>query len=356
MCKWPTHSKWFGQVVFTARNRAQAKTLVRLLTEVTEVAQANLERHEAFWGTSQASAIDAQRIQTLEEMWGLDDSDEEQEDMDEGDFKVFAVRQAHLENFEDPASPGTISRVPQIVWLRIRFEAVELVVKDTGFILQAFAWSEIVLWRSDGETLVLVLSNTNRQVTLLTDAADMVVGYLTQTAYAIRSRHREETVKHKKQSLPVHAFKCRQKLIKFEPQKVVLNDAWNDEGVSKLKAISMAIFGSRSLIESIQTRVQLRAIVSVVEEEGTGVLNIHQLGALMKHLNIHSESGGNMTKDELKAIMVDMEAFNNEVMFDDFVAWTLRTSTGAGAGAVLRVRVAHRKKEVAAFEAIFDKV
>ena len=42
--------------------------------------------------------------------------------------------------------------------------------------------------------------------------------------------------------------------------------------------------------------------------------------------------------------------------FDDFVAWTLRTSTGAGAGAVLRKRVTHRKKEVGAVEDLFDKV
>lgn len=346
------------QVTFQARNNRHAKAIVRKLTEVTQAAQKELARHEEFWGKSSSADMDAKRIEALEEMWQMD-SDEE-EHADANSFRIFLVKQVHLQEYRDPATPDKAERVPETVLMRIGHGAVDLVLKDTGFVVQTLDWSELVLWRSDGGSLVLVLSTSNRQITLLSDVADEISGCLTQTAYAIlhnADKTKLDTVEHRGQELPKHAFMYRHKLMKFEPLRVEVNDAWKEAGHSKLKQVSMAMFGDKAMQESMQTRQQLKAIVSVVDPEGLGSLDVAQLGELMTHLKIQSpQTGRPLSKQELEEIMVDMEAFHGEVTFDDFVAWTLRTTAGASAGEVLRVRVAHRKKEVAAVEALFDKV
>ena len=346
------------RVVFKARSRWHAKRIVLRLTEVTEEVTAEMERKARFWGESNSAAADAQHVESLLELWAGGEegalSDDEEEQITENNFRMFMVRQVHL------TTPEGEPELPGVVILKVGYVfGLELRRKDNGDLVQAIQWSELVLWRSDGASLVLVLSTTNRQITLFADVSDEIIGYMTATTNAIYASGTRETLSHKGKELPHHAFNFRQQLHAFVPQKVVVDDAWNEAGQSRWTALKHAVGGTNNMMESIQTRNQLKAIVSIVDTDGSGMdhINIRQIGELMKHLGINSPATGlALSKAELQDIMIDMEATRDEVTFDDFVAWALRSSTGAGASSMLRMRVAHQKKEVQAIEELFDKV
>ena len=347
------------RVVFRARTRVAAKKIVQKLHQVTEEAQAEFTRKEAFWGASHGTVADLERIKNLEKMWrgghsddedsDYEDSDDDGREMSEDEFRIFFVKQSHLKPREEDRP------IDEVVILKISFHAVELLRKDSGDLLQKFEWSELVLWRSDGHAVVLVRSTTNRQVTLMSDVADDVIGCLTKTAQAIHASYGKSTHTVSNKVLPEKAFDFRKELFRFKPAKVEADESWKNggSGKGKWKEISNAFFGTASLYESIQTRHQLKAIVSVVDTEDTGIITIQQLGQLMKSLNIVSpETGEEFTRAELELVMIDMEATEHsgqlEVTFDEFVAWVLNSSTGALSSEVLRMRVKHRQKEVVA--------
>lgn len=343
------------RVVFTARTRWHAKKICKKLGEITEEISAEFVRKEQFWGESSETAADKERVETLKGMWGTESEDAELEaELDESTFSVFGVKQMHL----PPVTEGDGEEIPEYVILRVGFGGVELVVRETGLQVQTIEWNEILLWRSDGQAVIIVLAASNKQVTLLTDSADAVIGALTKTAEAVRKKTLHETTNRRGNELPAAAYGFRQQLARFQGPSVAVDEAWMQEGEGKLAALVSAVIGSANMQESIQTRQQLKAIFSTVDTAETGKLNVYQLKELMDLLKIHGEEGKALGMDELNEIMEEMDAFHGtgEVSFDDFVTWALSSSTGAGASDILRMRVTHRKKEMHSIEQLFDKV
>ena len=225
-------------------------------------------------------------------------------------------------------------------------------LSQTGVELYSAGWMRILMWRADSSAVIIVETGSNKQLQIFTEAGNDIVGAMTAKATAVREAMGSEKVRVKARLMPKLDVEFRKNLISFEASKISANEAWAGR-----QGIIARLFGSGDLGQSIQTRKQLSAIFSAADDTGTGTLSITQLGLLLKSLNIvDPETGSELTDAALEEVMLDMDVFDDEVTFENFVAWALSSSTGAGASELLRRRVDHRKKEVESISAIFDTI
>ena len=340
------------RVELNARGRLMARKIVTLMRQLTEKLSDHREERMRFWGVTSAdlesgrrSGDAAQSADFANPADMLESTDHSQVDLN--GFKMFAVKQTHLPDH------------PPVVMLRIDREGVGLTNRHTGELIWSCPWQSILLWRGDGAAVVIVFSHSNRQMQLLSEKSEVIIETMARTAMAVKQSMEKDFVKHvtltATHRLPAAQLSVRRALMDFEPVRVEPHAKWRDQG-RMAKVRQLLPFASGGILESIQAREQLHAIFALIDEDGGGTLDIDELAQLMRSLGIHGEDGREMSKLDLELIMLDMDAFNDEVSFDGFVQWALGTTTGAAASELLKKRVEHRQKEVQATAMLFDQL
>ena len=331
------------RVVLRARGRRAARKIVMMLHDITQRMADQLHQKLALWGINSADLHSSSASQsedwanpTMSSMFASEDGP--QDDLDS--FRLFKVQQTHMPNH------------PPVVMLRVDKEGVGLRHRHTGEELWSCSWYEMMMWRGDAAAVVIVFSDSNKQLELLSDQSQVIVETMTSKAETVRMSRERDFVKrttvtatHK---LPAAALEFRKGLVSFNPPKVTPHAKWKDTGkLGKIRDL-IPFAGNRGLLENIQAREQLHAIFALADTDGGGSLDVHELGDLLTSLGVYSENGRPMGQAELELLMIDMDVFGNEVNFDGFVQWALSTDEGSEASGILKRRVAHRKKEVQA--------
>lgn len=330
------------RLVMKTRGRRDAKKIVLMLHSITAGLESKLNQKLALWGMTSADLHAGPEGESDDEMHttvsiDMTASQDGQESL--GTFKLFHVQQTHMPDQQ------------AIVTLRIDQEGISLLHRLTGMELWTCSWYEIVMWRGDSAAVVIVFSESNRQLELLSDQSTSIVEAMTRKANAVKYSRSQDFVKSETTSakLPAAQLEYRMNLIDFKSPQVVVHAKWRDS--SKLAAIRNVVpflGGNSSITESYEARKQLKAIFDLADTDGGGSLDVHEIGELLQGLGVVSENGKALSMIELESIMLDMDAFGNEVNFDGFVQWAVGSSQGAGASSMLKRRVEHQKKEVQA--------
>lgn len=337
------------RVLLTARGRRNAKKIVLMLHSITAKLEQALRSKLDLWGmTSSDLHSRSDSDDEIESQDMFQSQDGEAEDLET--LRLFTVEQTHLPEH------------PTVVMFRIDKEGIGLLDRITGAELWTCSWYEIVMWRGDHAAVVIVFSASNKQLELLCDQSMSIVDAMTRKAHAVRlsratdfiqrtSAVASATVSMQKQiEIPAAQLEYRKNLIEFKPAKVTYHAKWQDNG--KLAAVRRMVpfagAGGDSLTESLMAREQLKAIFALADTDGSGSLDVREIGELLQSLGIASESGRALGAVELEGMMIDMDAFGNEVNFDGFVQWAVGSTEGAHASELLKKRIEHQKKEVQA--------
>ena len=343
------------RVIFTARSRWHAKKIVMKLHEVTdELAKAegvgkrksSIEEQDdtSFQTTSFDQSHRGMTVSTM-----LESHDETRE----AGAKMFRVQQTHLTD------------APDIIMLIVDENGLGLLNRDTGKMYTRITWFQLLLWRADAGAVVLILTHTNQQIELLTANAQAIAQAMTAHALALREALSEKVVVQETNEAPhlSAGLEFRRELIQFEP--TVGRGARSSDTQQARKQPGCAgwlryLFGDTDDVGPIHAREQLHAIFSSVDKDASGTLGLDELAELLRSLNIYNEqTKRELSMNELQLLMIEMDAYDNEVTFDGFAAWAMGESAGSinhAGGSRLKQGVEHRQKEAAAVSEIFDKL
>lgn len=340
------------RIMLRARNTKDAKKIVRALADQAEAiikAQEKRAREALEQATSSGDSNKAamtasgdqsgaksvsQQMTTSDDdnhMPTLDFRPEIGADLEE--FRAFPVQQSHL--------LPSVTRENTVV-LRVDWRGVTLCSRFTGEEHEHTPWFQLLMWKADDTAVVLVMTNTNTQVRLMTAAAEDVSRALVQFSKSVRA------------SMELRSCQVgfRKELLAFEPVKFKTQDAWTKaktQGGLLSKLLPWG--GTENLAESLQTRDQLHAVFAMHDKNANGALDKAEVRSLLKSINMQ------VTANELVEIMDEMESNNiDEVEFDSFVKWVLSSAHGAEASGTLRRRIAHKKKEVDALLIQFELI
>jgi Ca2+-binding EF-hand superfamily protein len=339
------------RIVLKARGRLAARKIVVMLHDVTQMLQRELHRKKAFWGLT---SLDLEGVEMSESsVWmptqsSQFESADSAQDSVEG-VKMFRVKQTHMP--EHPAH----------VMLRIDQHGLSLCHRETGEQLWSCGWGTILMWRADDAAVVLVFTESNRQIELLCPTSQDILDTMTAKTQAVARAMQGEThihhsFGHTDKRLPKAPLEFRRELLTFEAPTVQHHERWKlMNGQTGLRGI-FSLRNHQNMLESVKAREQLHAIFSVADSDGSGSLDVGEVGELLRSLNIYAKDGTEFQRHDIQLMMIDMDAFGNEVTFDGFVHWALSSTSGAGASELLKKRVEHRKKEVAAIGQIFDQL
>jgi len=264
---------------------------------------------------------------SMDEMETLDFREEVGEHLE--DFRVFTVTQTHLPKAE------------KIIALRIDREGLTLFTRHTGHEIDKIGWFQLLLWKADKDSVVLVTQGTNRQIRLLTASAEDILKVLVQYATSVRES----------MELREAQVGFRKELIQFKPVKFKTQMAWTKAAKQSGFMSRMPWGSTENLSESLHTRDQLHAVFSLYDSDQSGSLNSTELLTLLKSLHMEVKAS------DLMDIMDEMEVNGHqEVEFDGFVRWVLSSNQGAGASTTLRRRIAHKKKEIDVLLTLFESI
>ena len=267
---------------------------------------------------------------SMDEMQTLDFREEVGEHLEE--FRVFHVQQSYLTK--------SVCHETSVM-LRIDRTGLTVFTRHTGVEVDRIEWFQLLMWKADDSAIVLVTTGTNRQIRLMTAAAEDVLKTLVQYATSVR-----ESMELRKAQVGF-----RKELLAFKPVKFKTHDAWTKARKQTGLMRRLPWASTENLSESLHTREQLHAVFSLYDTTASGSLTSSELLALLKSLHLE------IAASDLQDIMDDMEANGNqEVEFDGFVAWVLSSSQGAGASTTLRRRIAHKKKEVDTLLRLFEQI
>ena len=245
------------------------------------------------------------------------------------DFRVFTVMQTHL------------PKVEKVIALRIDREGLTLFSRHTGHEIDKIGWFQLLLWKADKDSVVLVTQGTNRQIRLLTASAEDILKVLVLYATSVREA----------MELREAQVGFRKELIQFKPVKFKTHSAWTRAAKQSGFMSKMPWGNTENLAESLHTRDQLHAVFSLYDSDQSGSLTSDELLTLLNSLHV------DVKPSELMDIMDEMEVnTQQEVEFDGFVRWVLSSDQGAGASTTLRRRIAHKKKEIDVLLELFESI
>ena len=346
------------RIVLRARNTRDAKKIGRALTDQAEaivkakekrareaLEQATSSGDMKSSGDSKRPAMTASGDQssgkTIAQQMTTSDDDHHMPTLDFRpeigadleEFRAFPVQQSHL--------LPSVTKENTVV-LRIDWRGVTLCSRFTGEQHEHTPWLKLLMWKADDKSVVLVLTSTNKQVRLMTAAAEDVSRALVQFSKSVKAS----------MELRNYQVGFRKELLTFEPVKFKTQEAWSKAKVQgSLLSKLLPWGGTENLAESLQTRDQLHAVFAMHDKNANGVLDKTELKSLLKSINMQ------VTGAELQEIMDDMESNpNDEIEFDSFVKWVLSSEHGAKASGTLRRRIAHKKKEVDALLLQFEMI
>lgn len=336
------------RVIFTARSRWHARRIVLKLHEVTEsIAGADKRKGKGAGVEEDELGLGSASMTISKSMLeSVDDTRHE-------GAKMFRVQQTHLHE------------APDICILIVDENGIGLLDRDTGKIYHHISWFQLLLWRADAGAIVLILNHSNQQIELLTPSGPSIAKAMTAHALAVRETLAAETVERTKLGQVARYAKAplefRRELIQFEPQQGRGGArASATEGVDKRGCTDWLrhFWGSRSDdFGRIHAREQLHAIFSSVDTDGSNTLGLDELAELLRSLNIYNETTNReLSTNELQLLMIEMDAYDNEVTFDGFATWAMSEPTGGGGASRLKQGVEHRQKEAEAVAEIFDKL
>eukprot|EP01043_Picozoa_sp_COSAG02_P003261 COSAG02_NODE_79_length_40228_cov_18.435762_16_plen_1241_part_00 len=333
------------RLVLRARNRMAARKIAVMLHDATEALGGELVRKAAFWGLdSEEERIDGDGMPTKSSEF--DSVETERQPLES--VQTFRVKQTFLTDH------------PEHTPLLLNIDKHGLSLKDiSGTTIWTCEWFNILMWKADDTAIVVVLNQSNRQIELISQLSQNISTAMTDKALAVHQSMRGETYERhsfgRSQHLPKAELEFRRRMLTFEPPTITPNAKWQVVGGRSLRGI-FSLKSQQSLLESVQAREQLQAIFSQADVDGSGSLDVGEVKDLLNSLNIFKEDETEFSKKDIQLMMIDMDAFGNEVTFDGFVAWALGSTSGARATTLLKSRVEHRKKEVAAVGQIYDQL
>jgi hypothetical protein len=335
------------RIIIRTRSSRDAKKIAQGLTTQAQAIKADLERRDqlglggggkstpggpqAMTGSRDAAkSVDMTTSDDDNHAPTLDFRDEVGADLEE--FRAYQVEQRHLLK-----SVCT----DKIVVLRIDRLGLKLNSRFTGEEFEQIAWFELLMWRADDSAVILITTGSNKQIRLLTAAAEDVMRTLVQYSKSVRES----------MALRTAQVGFRKELLKFQPVKFKTQDAWTKARKQGGLMSKLPWGNTENLAESLQTRDQLHAVFAMHDRNASGSLDSAELMVLLKSLHME------IKREELVEIMDEMEADSRgEVGFDNFVKWVLSSDKGAEASTTLRRRIAHKKKEVDALLAQFEQI
>lgn len=344
------------RIVLRTRSSRDAKKIAQKMTEQAELIKKETARREllglngddrapgglpSLVGAGSSStqsrdqgrpvSQDAMAASSDEAFQTLDFRDEIGANLEE--FRAFQVQQTHI--LKSVCNDETVV-------LRIDRRGLALVTRYTGEELELIQWFQLLMWKADKSAVVLVTTGTNKQIRLITAAAEDVMRTLVQYATSVRES----------MELRNAQVGFRKELLTFKPVKFKTQNAWsNARKESGLLTKLLPFGGTENLAESLQTRDQLHAVFSMHDKNASGSLDSAEIKALLKSLHMKVDS------TELVEIIDEMEAnVHGEIEFDNFVAWVLSSTKGAESSNTLRRRIAHKKKEADALLVQFELI
>lgn len=336
------------RLVFIARSHRHAKRIVLKMHEVTDSLKTTSPEASAgiAFGFGSKSDFHDSRGQS------------EQTKMKESGAAMFRVQQTHLED------------APDIVMLIIDETGLRLLDRETGKLYHQISWFQLLLWRADAGAVVLILNRTNQQIELMTTSGTPIAKAMTAHALAVREALSEETVERSRMGniveYPRAPLEFRRELMQFEPHQgdgAGTNVDSRRRGCSGWMRILFGVAAADS--RRVHEREQIHAIFSAVDRNNSGTIDLGELAALLRSFNIYNESTNReLSTNEMQLLMIEMNAFNNEVTLDGFATWVtvedtgqaVASKTGHDVAARFKSAVQHRMKEAQAVADVFDKI
>ena len=325
------------RLVFTARSRWHAKRIVLKMHEVTDSLANSIE--------SSGKVVSG---------FGASDFDHLGKH-ETGAAGMFRVQQTHLVD------------APAVIMLIVDEQGLRLLDRESGKLYQHISWFQLLLWRADHAAIVLILNQTDQQIELMTTSGTSIANSMTANALALREAMSSDTVERSSGGeYPRAPLEFRRELMKFEMQQTLsgLTDAVVKR--SRCSRWLEYVFGaSEAETGRVHVREQLHAIFTAVDTDGSGTIDLGELSVLLRSVNIVNESTNReLSTNELQLLMIEMDAYDNEVTFDGFATWVMgdeeRRQGGSTEGRSLAGRfkraLEHRQKEADAVAQIFDKI